>query len=572
MPGESSHHMVRQGASSSRTNHSSSTTTDHNNHHLKLSFPKFGGEDPTGWIFKAEHPTDYDDPFKALSRLKQVSTVATYQEEFEKLSHQVDGLPEGFLIGCFIAAHAVSPKTTNTSPASLLGPYPSQNSNTAANPIPSFRQITGQEARERRAKGLCFYCDEKFVPGHRCQCPQLFMIEDTPLPSPLLDDDVDEDTLLDELLPESLFHAIASTAHPQTLRVLGKLRNKEITVLIDSGMAACQAVLGVQWLVTLGPIKTDYSKLSMTFHQAGKAHTFQEQPPVGNYPEDINQILTEFDHIFVTPSHLPPFRQHDHQIPLAPNQAPVSVRPYRYPHYQKSKIKKMVKEMLDSSIIHPSCSPFSSPVLLVKKADRGWRFYVDYRALNNITIKDKYSILVIDELLDKLHGAKYFSKLDIRSGYHQICVQEADIHKTAFRTHNGHYEFLIMPFSLTNAPSSFQSLMNDVSYLGHHISKVGVVVDPEKIRSVLEWPIPTSTKGVRGFLGLVKYYQKFIRGFGGIAAPLTQTLKKDGFVWPPAAAEAFSQLKQALTSPPALYLPDFSQPFVVECDACGIGI
>lgn len=341
--------------------------------------------------------------------------------------------------------------------------------------------------------------------------------------------------------------------------------------------------------------------------------------------ELLQALLQSYADIFAEPRGLPPPRRHDHHIRLLPGTPPVAVRPYRYPQLLKDEIERQCEDMLQQGIIRECTSAYSSPVLLVKKADKAWRFCIDYRALNTKTVKDKFPIPVVNELLDELHGVCFFTKLDLRSGYHQVRMHPDDIEKTAFRTHRGHFEFLVMPFGLTNAPSTFQALMNDVlkpfirkfvlvffddilvfssfwaahlqhvrevftalranklsikqskcsfgktsvAYLGHVISAQGVSMDLDKVAAVEVWPRPRSIRALRGFLGLTGYYRMFIADYGTIAAPLTALLKREAFRWSERAEEAFLQLKQALISAPLLQMPDFSKQFIVDCDASG---
>ncbi|KAG8483177.1 hypothetical protein CXB51_022153 [Gossypium anomalum] len=229
--------------------------------------------------------------------------------------------------------------------------------------------------------------------------------------------------------------------------------------------------------------------------------------------------------------------------------------------------------MLQEGIIRDNNNPFASPIVMVKKKYRSWRLCMDYRQFNNMTIKDKFPIPIIEELLDKLSQATFFSKLDLRSRYHQIRMWDKDVYKTALRNHEGHNEFLVMPFVLTNAPSSFQALMNIVEYLGHIITVGTVSMDSSKIEGYLSWPIPKNTKELRGFLGLSGYYMIFIRGYGALTQPLTSLLKKDQlWYWTKSAQTAFLALKEAIFIAPVLALPDFSEPFCVETNACCNGI
>jgi len=159
---------------------------------------------------------------------------------------------------------------------------------------------------------------------------------------------------------------------------------------------------------------------------------------------------------------LPPHRIHDHAIPLYPDAVPVNSKSYHYSPHHKTEIEQQVQELLQAGFITHRKSPFASPVLLVKKKDGTWRLYVDYRKLNALTIKNRFPMPIIEEILDELAGTKFFTKLDMKSGYHQVRMDPSDEYKTAFKTHQGHYQYKVMPFGLTNAPATFQCLMNHI--------------------------------------------------------------------------------------------------------------
>ncbi|GJQ93434.1 putative reverse transcriptase domain-containing protein [Tanacetum coccineum] len=261
-----------------------------------------------------------------------------------------------------------------------------------------------------------------------------------------------------------------------------------------------------------------------------------------------------------------------------PEDLPVARAPYRLAPSEMKELSEQLKELSDKGFIRPSSSPWGAPVLFVKKNDGSFRMCIDYRELNKLTVKNRYPLPRIDDLFDQLQGSSVYSKIDLRSGYHQLRVREEDILKTAFRTRYGHYKFQVMPFSLTNAPAIFMDLMNripKVQFLGHMIDSEGIHVDPAIIDSVKDWASPKSPMEIRQFLGLAGYYRRFIEGFSKITKPMTKlTQKKVKFVWGDKQEAAFQLLKQNLCSAPILALPEGSKDFIAYCEASkkGLGV
>ncbi len=312
-----------------------------------------------------------------------------------------------------------------------------------------------------------------------------------------------------------------------------------------------------------------------------------------------------------------------HEIHLTPG-PPVCLRPYRIPIIKRDIAKKKIEEMLRYDIIRPSISPFSSPMVLVPKKNKEWRFCVDYRQLNKRTIPDPYPLPRLDEVLIEAAEASYFTSLDLYSGYWQIELSEDSKEKTAFTSHLGHYEFNVLSFGLRNAPSSFMRILTDVirpalgkfatiylddiliwsktfdshqknieeifklllknglrvnlakcefckeviKYLGFLLSKEGIRIDDSNIRPLLDCPAPKNVDQLKSFLGMASYFRKFVESFAHIAHHLTTLTRHDKpWKWGSDEENAFQEIKRRLTSPPLLHYPSFELPFYIDCDA-----
>ncbi|KAM0911004.1 hypothetical protein ACQ4PT_013787 [Festuca glaucescens] len=408
-----------------------------------------------------------------------------------------------------------------------------------------------------------------------------------------------------------------------------------LVVLPSQGL---DVILGMDWMTTYGGI-IDCAKRSITLttpevKRIRFKSTFELKGSKVNSLKGVSMetvlVVREYPDVF--PKELPgmpPDREVEFLIDLLPGTGPIAKRPYKMDVEELKELKKQLKEQLEKGFIRPSSSSWGAPVLFVIKKDSSKRLVMDYRSLNEVTIKNKYPLPNINDLFDQLKGAKVFSKIDLRSGYFQMKIREQDIPKTAFTTRYGLYEYTVMPFGLTNAPAYFMAMMNKVfmeyldkfvvvfiddiliyskdeaeherhlrlimeklrdhklyakfskcefwldrvGFLGHIVSAEGVAVDPSKVAAVTEWESPKNAGEIRSFLGLAGYYRRFIENFSKIAKPMTELLKKEKkFIWTDECEASFQELKQRLVSAPVLCLPDINKDFQVYCDASRQGL
>ena len=344
--------------------------------------------------------------------------------------------------------------------------------------------------------------------------------------------------------------------------------------------------------------------------------TVKARPSVSDIP-----TVSDFPDVFPEElPGLPPHGEIEFAIDVVPGATPASITPYKMAPLELKELKLQLQELLEKGFIRP----WGAPVLFVKKKDGTLQLCIDYRQLNKLTVKNKYLLPRIDDLFDQLKGASIFSKIDLRSGYHQLRIKDVDVHKKAFRTRYGHYEFLVMPFGLTNAPAAFMDLMNrvfrpyvdqfvvvfiddilvyskdreshdthlqvvletlrkeqlyaklrkcefwknEVSFLGHIVSKEGIRVDLKKIEVVVEWKPQRNVTEVRSFLGLAGYYRRFVKEFSMTAAPMTRLLQKNvKYEWSEKCQRSFDKLKAFLTEAPVLTQPTCGREYVIFSDA-----
>jgi hypothetical protein len=374
--------------------------------------------------------------------------------------------------------------------------------------------------------------------------------------------------------------------------------------------------------------KEERIRATMTISQRlAEAATRTQREASKGFKELVPDYLHEFEDVFSKTSFdtLPDRKKWDHAIELIPQAIPRSCKVYPLSREEQGQLDEFIEENLRTGRIRPSKSPMASPVFFIKKKDGSLRLVQDYRALNDMTIKNRYPLPLISELIGQLRGARFFTKLDVRWGYNNIRIREGDEWKAAFRTNRGLFEPLVMFFGLTNSPATFQTMMNDlfrdlvakgvvcvylddiliytetleehrevlqevlerlrthklflkpekcefektrIEYLGLIVGQGHAAMDPIKVAGAKDWPRPTNVKEVQSFLGFVNFYRRFIRDFSHLARPLFDLTRKDTeWKWEEGQQAAFDGLKEAITSAPVLLFPDDGRPYRVEADS-----
>nr|CAH67940.1 H0211F06-OSIGBa0153M17.12 [Oryza sativa] len=443
--------------------------------------------------------------------------------------------------------------------------------------------------------GVCFNCGD---PGHYAdKCPKPRRVKNAPAPN-------NSNAPAPKARVNHVAAAEAQNA-PDVVLEIEEVHFPSSLILLES--KDLDVILGMDWLSRhRGVIDCANRKVTLTssngktvsfFVSSPKYHgvilnqvALQEIPIVQDYPDVFPEDLPG----------MPPKRDIEFRIDLVPGTNPIYKRPYRMAANELAEVKRQVDDLLQKGYIRPSTSPRGAPVIFVEKKDHTQRMCVDYRALDEVTIKNKYPLPRIDDLFDQLEGATVFSKIDLRSGYHQLRIREEDIPKTAFTTRYGLFECTVMSFGLTNAPTFFMNLMNKVfmeyldkfvvvfiddiliysktkeeheEHLRLALEKLRLAVDPSNVESVLSWKQPKTVSEIRSFLGLAGYYRRFIENFSKIARPMTRLLQKEvKYKWTEDCEQSFQELKKRLVTAPVLILPDSRKGFQVYCDASRLGL
>lgn len=403
---------------------------------------------------------------------------------------------------------------------------------------------------------------------------------------------------------------------------MGKLGRQQVHLQITR-LESFPVVLGMPWLRKYNPI-IDWQACTVRLkgEQLCAATTTSRAEDLTGVPLEYQDFADVFSK--EKADTLPPHRSFDHHIPIEEGKSPPFGPIYSLSENELKVLKEYLDENLAKSFIRPSESPAAAPILFVKKKDGSLRLCVDYRGLNAITVKNRYPLPLIPELLDRLRTAKVFTKIDLRGAYNLLRIAEGDERKTAFRTRYGLYEYLVMPFGLTNAPASFQHLMNHnfrdmlddfviiylddilifsktieehighvrrvlqrlrdvglyakgekcefhqehVEFLGFVITSKGLTMDKKKVQAVLEWPVPKSLSELRSFIGFANFYRRFIKSYSSVIHPLVAlTRKGTPYVWSEECQKSFENLKQSFTQAGLLRHFDPSRPLVLETDA-----